>query len=404
MAWLISTVTVQTLLIDPFSGAAGDMILGALLDLGADRQKVLRAMESVVSAPHISVVDRCGIRALKVETHAPVIVRSLDEVMKRLESCDVPDPVREMAKRVFIRMEEAERAIHGERAHFHEVGADDAIADVVGVAAAFYSLAPAEVVILPVALGSGTMAGSHGTYPVPAPATLALLQHAKLPVRLTGEEGELCTPTGAALLAELATQRDLSDLPVHISAIGYGAGSRNPPDRPNVLRAMLLSPEAGGSGDMVDILETNVDDITGEVLAAALASLMDAGARDASAVPLMMKKGRWGYLVRVISSPGDTARLSKILVAETGTLGVRVVPAVHRLTIARSVETVQIHINDCECHIRVKVAKLEGELVSVKAEYEDALECARKFSLSLREVQRIAEDTWRKSLKMAQEE
>ncbi|MDT8358158.1 MAG: nickel pincer cofactor biosynthesis protein LarC, partial [Methanomicrobiaceae archaeon] len=335
---------------------------------------------------------------------APVVERSLDEVLARIRTCGLPDQVREWAERLFIRMDQAERAIHGGKAHFHEVGADDAIADVVGVAAAFHSLSPEEVVILPVALGSGTVEGMHGTYPLPAPATLALLQDSGIPARLNGEEGELCTPTGAAILAELATRGDLPDLPVQISAIGYGAGSRNPPDRPNVLRAMLLSPAGEGRGDMVDILETNVDDITGEVLAAALASLMDAGARDASAVPLMMKKGRWGYLVRVISSPADTVRLSKILMIETGTLGVRVTPAVHRLTVARSVETVNIRAKGCECCVRVKIATLEGELVSVKAEYEDALECARRCSLPLREVQRIAEYAWRERATQAREE
>ena len=380
------------------------MILGALLDLGADQKIVLRAMESVVGPPGISVVDRCGIRALRVKTHAPVVERSLDEVLARIRTCDLPDPVRAMAERVFIRMDEAERAIHGEKAHFHEVGADDAIADVVGVAAAFHSLEPDEVVILPVALGGGTVEGTHGTYPLPAPATLALLKDSNVPVRLTGEEGEMCTPTGAAILAELATGGDLPDLPVQIVAIGHGAGSRNPPDRPNVLRALLLTPGEKGKGDMVDILETNVDDITGEVLAAALASLMDAGARDASAVPLMMKKGRWGYLVRVISSPSDTTRLSKILMRETGTLGVRVTPAVHRLTVARSVETVNIRVNGCECRVRVKIATLEGELISIKAEYEDALECARRCSLPLREVKRIAEDAWRDRAMKAREE
>ena len=190
MAWLISTVTVKTLLIDPFSGAAGDMILGALLDLGADQEAVLRAMEAVVCTPHISVVDRCGIRALKVETNAPVVARSLEEVLARLQTCDLPDTVMQMAERIFIRMEKAEHTIHGERAHFHEVGADDAIADVVGVATALSSLSPDEVVILPISLGSGEVAGMHGTFPLPSPATLALLQASKLPVRLTGEDGE----------------------------------------------------------------------------------------------------------------------------------------------------------------------------------------------------------------------
>ncbi|MDD2787832.1 nickel pincer cofactor biosynthesis protein LarC [Methanoculleus sp.] len=376
----------NTLLFDPFNGAAGDMIIGSLLDLGADEGLVRAAMRSVVGEPTIERVDRSGIRAVRVRAHAPVVHSTLDEVLDRVAESDAPAPAREMARRVFLRINRAEESIHGPGAHFHEVGADDAVADVVGACTALYSLSPDGVAVLPVALGRGFAVGAHGTFPIPAPATVAILAASDLKTAPGEEERELCTPTGAALLAEFSTVRPEDLGPRTIRAVGYGAGSRNPPGRPNVLRSMLVETEGRAHGDRVDILETNVDDVTGEALAYTIGRLMEEGARDASATPVVMKKGRSGHLVRVVCRPDATDRLVGVMAAELGTLGIRCLPMVHRAVAERTIEPVTVTIRGREYTIDVKCGWSGGKITSFKAEYEQAAACARDLGIPLREV------------------
>ncbi|MDD1658010.1 MAG: LarC family nickel insertion protein, partial [Methanomicrobiales archaeon] len=271
----------RVLLFDPFHGAAGDMVTGALLSLLPDRAPVIRAMASVVGEPDVTGVDRAGIRALLVRTRAGKGHRTLEEVEARVREADAPAPAKEMAIRVFRRIHDAEARVHGGVVHFHEVGADDAVADVVGACTALHLLDPDGVAVRPVALGSGMVRGSHGTLPVPSPATAAILAASSLLAVSGQEEGELCTPTGAALLSEFATLPPLWAEPARILATGYGAGSMDPEGTPNVLRALLLDTPGDPAGDRVDVLETNVDDVTGEVVAHAIGLLMEAGARDA---------------------------------------------------------------------------------------------------------------------------
>ncbi len=374
------------LLFDPFNGAAGDMVIGSLLDLGADEEAVRAAMRSVVGEPTIERVDRSGIRAVQVRAHAPVHHRTLDEVLDRVAGSDAPAPAREMARRVFFRIHRAEEGIHGAGAHFHEVGADDAIADVVGACTALHSLGVDGVAVLPVALGRGFAVGAHGTFPIPAPATVAILAASGLRTVPGDEDRELCTPTGAALLAEFATVRPADLGPRTIRAVGYGAGSRNPPGRPNVLRSMLLAVEEQAVGDQVDILETNVDDVTGEALAYTLARLMEEGARDASAIPAVMKKGRSGHLVRVVSPPDATDRLTGVMARELGTLGIRCIPMVHRFVAERTVEPVTVALRGREWTIDVKCGWAGGKISSFKPEYDQTAACARELEVPLREV------------------
>jgi len=374
------------LLFDPFNGAAGDMVIGTLLDLGADEGLVRAAMRSVVGEPTIERVDRSGIQAVQVRTHAPVHHRTLEEVLDRVAGSDAPAPAQEMARRVFLRIHQAEESIHGTGAHFHEVGADDAIADVVGACTALHSLGVDAVAVRPVALGSGCMVSAHGTFPVPAPATVAILAGSDLVTASGNEERELCTPTGAALLAEFSTIRPDDLGPTRIRAVGYGAGSRNPPGRPNVLRSMLLATEEASAGDRIDILETNVDDVTGEALAYTIARLMEEGARDASTTPVMMKKGRSGHLVRVLCRPDATDHLIGVMAAELGTLGIRCIPMVHRSVAKRTVEPVTATIQGKERTIDVKCGWSGDKIISFKAEYEQAAACAREAGLPFREV------------------
>src|SRR5512139_619591 len=202
----------RLLVFDPFRGAAGDMVTAALLQLGADQNAVIGKMASVVRKPEIQEVDRAGIRSLTLKTRAGPTRRTLEEVTARVKEACAPEEAIDMALRVFERISRAEMAIHGKVPHFHEVGADDAVAEVVGACTAYCSLAPDGCVVLPVFLGGGKISGSHGTYPVPAPATLAILQESGLDVVIGKDaDGELCTPTGAALLSEFFTRIKLPE-------------------------------------------------------------------------------------------------------------------------------------------------------------------------------------------------
>lgn len=392
----------RVLIFDPFHGAAGDMITGALLDCGADRELVMKAMATMVTEPAVTTVGRAGIRALKVDTRATPAHRTLADVMKRLDGAapHVPAPALAMARRVFERISAAETEVHGALAHFHEVGADDAIADVIGACTALHSLAVDGVKVLPVTLGYGTVTGSHGIFPIPAPATAAILKGTSLMATPGDHAGELCTPTGAALLAEFSTLDPGAVSGYSIMATGYGAGSRDPHDAPNVLRVMLV--DTAGSGDAmqqdtVDILETNVDDVSGEVIGHAIVRLMEAGARDASVAPVIMKKGRPGYLIRVISLAETSARLAELMALELGTLGIRCIPSVHRFIAERTVEEVTVDIAGKQRRLPVKLGWLRGSVFMLKAEFGPARDCAAAEGLPVREVIRIVEEeAWKK--------
>jgi uncharacterized protein (TIGR00299 family) protein len=396
----------RVLIFDPFHGAAGDMITGALLDCGADREAVMRAMAAVVAAPSITSVTRAGIRAVRVETKATPAHRTMAELMARLDTAAplMPAPALAMARRVFERIHAAEASVHGARPHFHEVGADDAIADVVGACTALHALAVDGVAVLPITLGHGTATGSHGIFPIPAPATAAILKETDLIITPGDHDGELCTPTGAALLAEFSTLDPGTVGGYTIQATGYGAGSRDPPHVPNVLRVMLVETSGAGSAmpqDTVDLLETNVDDVSGEVIAHAIARLMEAGARDVAAVPVIMKKGRPGFLIRVICLPETSVRLAGLMALELGTLGIRCIPAVHRLIAERTVGEVVVEINGETRKMPVKCGRMHGRIYLVKAEFGPAETWAWELDLPVRDVIRAVEDAGRKQWKVS---
>ena len=384
----------RLLIFDPFHGAAGDMVTGALLDCGADHDLVLAAMQSVVAEPEFSHVTRAGIRAIKVNTRATPAHRTFEEVMERLDGAasNIPAPALAMARRVFERIRKAEEQVHGKQVHFHEVGADDAIADIVGACTAICSLSIDGVTVLPVTVGHGTATGSHGTFPIPAPATALIFKDSGLTAVAGHHVGELCTPTGAALLAEFAAMAAPAPAAYTILAVGYGAGTRDPRHAPNVLRAMLVEASGAGGGlgeDTVDIMETNVDDVSGEVIAHAIARFMDAGARDASAVPLIMKKGRPGFLVRVIALPGDSGRLAELMALELGTLGIRCTPAIHRFIAEREVRHVEVEIGGQVRKMPVKCGLLHGRIYTLKAEFGPARDWAQELGIPVRDVLRI---------------
>jgi len=392
----------RVLVFDPFHGAAGDMIIGALLDCGADKNRVMQAMQSVVAEPSIIEVKRAGIRALKVTTHATPAHRTLSEVKERLDNAkaDVPAEALAMAKLVFERLNCAEEKVHGAHVHFHEVGGDDAIADVIGACTALHSLNIDGVAVLPIALGRGVATGLHGTFPIPAPATVEILNHSELETMPGNEETELCTPTGAALLAEFSTisQKNLGTYT--IQAVGYGAGSRESSDIPNVIRALIVETTSIGGTipqDTIDILETNIDDVSGEVIAYAITRFIEKGARDASAIPVIMKKGRPGFLIRVICTSDKSWELAELMARELGTLGVRCLPAVHRFIAERTVQYIDVEIAGNHRTMPVKIGWLHGGVYSLKAEYDPAQDWAKELGIPLLEVQRAIENAAWKS-------
>lgn len=380
----------RILVFDPFHGAAGDMITASLLDLGADKETVVRAMSSVVEVPEITTVKRCGISAIGIDTKAGHAHRSLEEVLEIVDTADASPEVIGMAKRVFFRISAGENEIHGGKSHFHEVGADDAIADVLGACSALCSLGVDRVVVMPVATGRGYINSEHGKYPVPAPATLSILKEGKITLRFTDEEHELCTPTGAALLSEFRTP-DETEYTGCVLNTGYGAGKRDPPNTPNVLRTFIVETE-DASGDSVDILETNVDDATGEVISHVIQRLLDTGANDACAVPVIMKKGRPGYMIKVICKSADVPGFVRILSEELGTLGVRHMQNVHRSVLEREITEVPFTHDGRTWNIRVKSGYIDGMPATIKAEYEDLKAVAKDSGLPLKKIARYAEN------------
>ena len=390
----------KAIFFDPFSGAAGDMILASLLDLGADQERIVRTVESAAGvAVTVTPVSKKGIRALKVHVQVrnQTPQRSFFELMEQIEGMALPERVRKNAACVFEILAEAESAAHGEpleRLHFHEIGQDDAIADVIGSCLAFEDLAPDEVLCTPINVGGGLIHSAHGTLPVPSPATLRILTRFGFPFYGNGNR-ELLTPTGAALLAHFARPAAGFPLGKSVSA-GYGAGDSET-EQPNVLRSVLMELSSAFSEDRVDILETNLDDVSGQVLGHLFERLPALGAKDVSVSPLTMKKGRPGHLLRVLAEPDKSQALALEIMKQTGTLGIRILPSVQRFTAQRSFRGVSFPLGEEEARIGIKAAfSPDGRLLNLSAEYEDCRQVAEKTGLPLREILRRAEEqAWR---------
>jgi len=322
------------------------------------------------------------------------VTRTFPEVVDLVEGMGLPDAVTDRAVSAFRRLGEAEAAVHGtslSETAFHEVGADDAVADVVGAALLVADLDPDRIVTTPVAAGGGEVSMAHGTYPVPAPAVTNIAAEADWTLRGGPVDRELLTPTGAAVLAEFAEGVDALP-PMEVSASGYGAGSANLDDRPNVVRAVVGEATGGLVRDEIRVLETNLDDASPELLGSLQRSLTDAGARDVTVVPTTMKKARPGHLVKVIVKPEDVPAVARRLAEETGTLGVRETATGHRWVAERSFETATLDVGDEAYEVTVKVASDDaGTVYDVSAEFDEADAVAAETGLSVREVMRRAE-------------
>jgi len=387
----------KALLFDPFSGASGDMVIGALLDLGADAGRVKEAMELAADVKvEFSRTVKKGISACSVNVSAKKEGSlTLDKIVERVKSLDLSQEIISDAISVFNILGKAEAKVHGvslEKLHFHEVGQEDAIADIVGACVAFnyLGLKNCRIYCTPISVGQGFVEFSHGKFPVPAPAVLEILKEYSLPWKLGPVEGELLTPTGAALLAHYVNEAGAIP-PVKTEQIGYGAGSRDTP-APDVLRVLSGEIDDALVSEKVEVLETNVDDVTGQVLGNLIEQLLSAGALDVAIIPATMKKGRSGHVVQVISKPEDSQKLARKVIEETGSLGVRIIPIKHRLIAQREMGKVDIVIGSRAFSIGVKIARdLRGTLLNISAEFEDCKKASQESGIPVRDVIRLAE-------------
>jgi hypothetical protein len=366
------------------------MLLGALIDAGAPLDAVSGAVNAVTPEPVdlvATVVSRAGLRATKLDVTSvakDLPDRGWADIQALLAEADLPDLIRERARRVFLRLADAEGRVHGipaSEVHFHEVGSWDSIADVVGVCAALDFLNVTSMSCSAIALGAGRVTTGHGALPVPVPAVLELASGWRV---LSGGAGELATPTGVALLTAMSNEpADLPPMTVH--AVGVGAGSRDVRDRPNVVRVVLGErqdrPSDAGVESILSVLETNVDDLDPRVWPTVLATLLDAGAADAWLVPIVMKKGRPAHTLAVLTSPDARDALRRLIFELTSTSGIREV-TVHRTALRRG--SVPVSVMDGQ--VRIKVAYLDGEIIHATPEFEDAAAIAVARAVPVRRV------------------
>ena len=381
--------------LDAFSGISGDMTVGALLDAGAPAEALIDALRSMDTGARFEVekTSRGGIAATKFRVHtdaAPAPHRHLSKILAMIDGAPLAPRAKAAASAVFRNLGEAEAAVHGvpiEKVHFHEVGAVDSIADIVGACVALDLLDVAEVHASAVNVGSGNVQTEHGLLPVPAPATARLLEGK--PIYARGPEVELTTPTGAALAVTLASS--FGPLPaMRISNIGHGAGERDFKQHANVLRVLIGERTGASEATLVSVIEAHIDDSSPQVLGYALERLMDAGALDAALSPLQMKKNRPGSLLRVIARPEDQERLAQIIFAETSTLGLRIHSAERRVEPRSMIE------------IETPLGRVRGKVSAQGAfapEYDDCKLIAQRTGTPLQLVFAIAQESYFKNPK-----
>ena len=411
--------------LDCFSGISGDMFLGALIDAGVSPKLLEDAVAAlnIGARLEISKVVRGGISAAKVDVyangekdlprevfleqhghdhphehshghehsheHRPEHGRGLNEIRRIIEKAAIGSTAKATAIKIFETLGQAEAEIHNtsiDQVHFHEVGAVDAMVDIVCAAVGAESLAVEEWVCSPLNVGCGTVKCAHGTLPVPAPATIKLLQDA--PVYSSGPQVELVTPTGAAIVKTLSAR--FAPFPaMKIEKAGYGAGTRDFPEHPNLLRITIGEAEpadrANTSNDSITVLEANLDDLSPQVLAYAMERLLAEGALDVFSVPVQMKKSRPGALLTVLAKMEDANRLTKTIFAETTTLGVRRREE-QRQTLSRRWETVDTTWGP----VRIKIANMNGTVSNYAPEYEDCRTLAEAQHVPLRTIMQEA--------------
>ncbi len=394
------------LYLDCSSGISGDMTVGALLDLGADREVLERALDSLgVGGYHLHFgrKKKCGIDAFDFDVHLEDedghgheehghghshghVHRNLNDIFDIIGRLDADDAVKNLARRMFSIVAEAESKAHGipvEEVHFHEVGAIDSIVDIVSAAVCFHNLGISRVYVSPLAEGQGYVRCQHGVMPVPVPATANIVSGHGLTLRFTENQGEMATPTGAAIAAALRTEEAMPEC-YTIEKIGIGAGNKDF-EQANILRAMLICPKE--KPQAVWALEANLDDCTGEALGFAMERLLEAGARDVWYTPAFTKKNRPGYTLHVLCGASEIGRMEQIVFAATTTIGIRRYP-VERTVMERETRRVPTRYGEAAA----KICRL-GEQVSCYPEYESVRSICLEKGLGFQEVfAGVAED------------
>jgi pyridinium-3,5-bisthiocarboxylic acid mononucleotide nickel chelatase len=382
---------------DCFSGISGDMTLGALIDAGVSAEH-LRVELHALALPGweltIEKVWKNGMAATyaKVRAQDNQTHRSLNMILGIIENSKLTAGVKQRASAIFKNLGEAEAAVHDvplDKVHFHEVGALDAIVDIVGACIGFAALGIETFACSPLNVGGGTAKMAHGILPVPAPATARLLLGR--PTYSNGVQKELVTPTGAAIVGTLCASFGPQP-PMTVNAIGYGAGTADLEGQPNVLRLMVgeaAENRAAAESETIRVLEANLDDMNPQIYGYFLEKALAAGALDVFATPVQMKKNRPGMLVTVLSKAQDEAKFQDMLFAETTTLGVRSYTAERRV-LARRWETVRTNFGD----VRIKVASLNGHIRQASPEFEDCRKLAEAQNVPLQRVMDEAMRVW----------
>ena len=387
----------MTIIIDPQgSGISGNMIIGALVDLGADEKKLIEVMEKsagIIGKVNVNFdeVNKNGIDA--VYCHVEMLDKKshihYNELVDAINDLNLDENIKKTSLNIFKRIAIAESKVHGknlDEIHFHEVGASDAVADVIGSVWAYYSLNldKEKIIGLPISVGGGQVKTSHGILPVPVPAVLEILKG--LNFKGGPVSSELATPTGCAIYAELCDEINEFIPLIQSDKIGYGAGSKDF-DHPNVLR--IIKSKNINENDKIDVIETNIDHLTGEEIGYLFDLLLDAGASDVSITPIIMKKNRQGSLLKVISRKDKRDDLVNIIFKETGSLGIKIAPNIHRGIAKREFVKKTFEIKGKEYEVTFKIGYVNGEIISNRAEYEDLKKIAHDTNLSLREIKEI---------------
>lgn len=397
---------------DCFSGASGDMIVGALIDAGVPLEEIRSALGSLSidqDAVWTERVDRAGIQATKfqvrgedpgpgrhhhhaarggvaTEVHEH---RTLREIYALIDGSRLSAAGKDRAKALFARLGDVEGAIHGttpERVHLHEVGSLDSIVDIVSTVHALETIGANRIVASPLNVGSGTIRSAHGLMPVPAPATARLLEG--VPIYSGTQRAEMVTPTGALLITAYATE--FGGIPaMRIGKIGYGAGARTFEDTPNVLRVLLGDADVTAPSHSVVLLEAEIDDMNPQIYGVVMDKLLAAGALDVYYTPIQMKKNRPGTLLTVIAPPAARQQLTAIVFRETTTIGVRY-REMTRECLDRETHTVNTPFGD----VRFKVARRDGEVLNAAPEFDDCARLAERSGRSVKEVQAAAIKAW----------
>jgi uncharacterized protein (TIGR00299 family) protein len=375
--------------LDASAGASGDMLLGALVGAGVPVETLTTAV-GAVAPEHVALspetVTRHGFAATRVHVDVAdsTTHRTWRDVRATLQTASLDEGVRARALATFERLAVAEATVHGtgpDDVHFHEVGALDAIADVVGACAGLEHLGLEQLVVSPVAVGSGTVHGAHGTMPVPPPAVVELLRG--VPSYAGPGDRELCTPTGAALLTSNATSYGPQPA-MTVQSIGIGAGGRDPDTHANVLRLLVGEPTVAHGTNAPLLLETNVDDLDPRLWPHVISALLGAGASDAWLTPIVMKKGRPAHTLTALVSADRAEPVRAEIFRQTSTIGLREIP-IGKSALDRRMETVAVGGRD----VRVKIAVHDGTVVNVQPEYDDV---ARAAELSGRPVKDVLAD------------